>query len=80
MNNISVFVFFQNVICGYKLGYSLSCQEVKYSYDPYEYRVIMFVCWFVCLFKGCRMGRSDKASLWYVTLLINTRFRFFILE
>ena len=32
------------------------------------------------LFKGCRMGRSDKVSLWYVSLLINTRFRFFILE
>ena len=30
--------------------------------------------------KGCRMGRSDKVSLWYVALLINTRFRFFILE
>ena len=30
--------------------------------------------------KGCRMGRSDKVSLWYVSLLINTRFRFFILE
>ena len=26
--------------------------------------------------KGCRMGRSDKVSLWYVALLINTRFRF----
>ena len=26
------------------------------------------------------MGRSDKGSLWYVSLLINTRFRFFILE
>ena len=30
--------------------------------------------------KGCRMGRSDKVSLWYMSLLINTRFRFFILE
>ena len=30
--------------------------------------------------KGCRMGRSDKVSLWYVSFLINTRFRFFILE
>ena len=30
--------------------------------------------------KGCRMGRSDKVSLWYVSLLFNTRFRFFILE
>ena len=28
--------------------------------------------------KGCRMGRSDKVSLWYVSLLINTRFRFFV--
>ena len=26
------------------------------------------------------MGCSDKVSLWYVALLINTRFRFFILE
>ena len=32
------------------------------------------------IIKGCRMGRSDKVSLWYVALLINTRFRFFILE
>ena len=30
--------------------------------------------------KGCRMGRSDKVSLWYVTLLIYTRFRFFYLR
>ena len=30
--------------------------------------------------KGSRMGRSDKVSLWYVALLINTRFRFLILE
>ena len=34
----------------------------------------------VSMIKGCRMGRSDKVSLWYVALLINTRFRFFILE
>ena len=28
--------------------------------------------------KGCRMGRSDKVSLWYVALLINTiRFLYF---
>ena len=30
------------------------------------------------ILKGCRIGRSDKVSLWYVALLINTRFRFFI--
>ena len=30
--------------------------------------------------KGCRMGRFGKVSLWYVAFLINTRFRFFILE
>ena len=34
---------------------------------------------FSCL-KGCRMGRSDTVSLLYVSLLINTRFRIFILE
>ena len=34
----------------------------------------------ILLFKGCGMGRSDKVSLWYVALLIDTRFRFFILE
>ena len=32
------------------------------------------------IINGCRMGRSDKVSLWYVPLLINTRFRIFILE
>ena len=31
-------------------------------------------------FKGGRMGGSDTVSLWCVSLLINTRFRFFILE
>ena len=30
--------------------------------------------------KGGRMGRSDKVSLWCGALLINARFRFFILE
>ena len=30
--------------------------------------------------KGYRKGRSNKVSLWYGALLINTRFRFFILE
>ena len=38
---------------------------------------VLIAIWF---FKGCRMGRSDKVSLWYVALLINTRFRFFIFE
>ena len=27
--------------------------------------------------KGGRMGRSDKVSLWCVTLLINTKFHLF---
>ena len=30
--------------------------------------------------KGCRMGRSDKVSLWYMVLLFNTTFCVFILE
>ena len=29
------------------------------------------------MIKGFRMGRSDNVSLWYVALLINTRFCFF---
>ena len=29
------------------------------------------------LVKDCLMGRSDKVYLWYVSLLINTRFPFF---
>ena len=36
--------------------------------------------WILTPLKGCRMGRSDKVSLWYVASLINTRFCFFILE
>ena len=32
------------------------------------------------MFKGSRMGHSVKVSLWCVTLLINTRFRFFYLR
>ena len=39
-----------------------------YTYTVYE------------ILKGGRMGRSDTVSLWCVSLLINTRFRFFILE
>ena len=35
----------------------------------------MLIC--QTLVKGSRMGRSDKVSLWYVSLLMNTRFRFF---
>ena len=31
-------------------------------------------------FRGSRMGHSVGVSVWCVTLLINTRFRFFILE
>ena len=34
----------------------------------------------IILFKGGRMDRSDTVSLWCVSLLISTRFRFFILE
>ena len=30
----------------------------------------------IVLVKGYQMGCSDKVSLWYVALLINTRFRF----
>ena len=41
-----------------------------------------FLVIYIILFKikGGRMGRSDKVSLWCVSLLINTKIRFFILE
>ena len=32
------------------------------------------------MLKGSRMGHSVKASLWYDSLLINTRFRFLYLK
>ena len=52
--------------------------------------LLVFVC-LLCSFhktvkvlnyilKGGRMGRSDKVSLWCVSLVINTRFRFFYLR
>ena len=42
--------------------------------------LIFYINISIGLFKGGRMGRSDKVSPWCVSLLINTRFRFFILE
>ena len=46
-----------------------------------EVMVIFLYIWYLSyIVKGCRMCRSDKVSLWYVALLINTKFRFFILE
>ena len=41
---------------------------MRYDFMDFIYEVSL---------KGCRMDRSDKVSLWYVSLLINTRFRFF---
>ncbi|XP_072047657.1 very long chain fatty acid elongase 4-like [Amphiura filiformis] len=43
---LSFHIVKENVICGYKLGYSLSCQEVVYSYDPHEYRIAKALWWF----------------------------------
>ena len=43
------------------------CSEYSFNYD-YDN------------LKGGQMGRSDKVSLWCVSLLINTRLRFFIWE
>ena len=49
----------------------------------YHFTFISQIAKTTCLYhqvKGCPMGRSDKVSLWYVALLINTRFRLFISE
>ena len=41
-------------------------------------KLMMFGSWQAfSYFKGSRIGHSVKASLWCVTLSINTRFRFF---
>ena len=64
----------QNVFRGWNLITSNGIKE----------KVVLF--WSSCksfwmplwnVFKGCRMGRSDQVSLWCVSLLISTRFRFF---
>ena len=51
----------------------------------YKCRLTLYADWnkicFKTIFKGSRTGHSVKVSLWWVTLtIINTRFRFFILE
>ena len=62
-------------------GNGQCCQNLK-SAKPLQICFVLFFFSFPTArdFKGCRMGRSDKVSLWCVALLINTRFRFFILE
>ena len=49
-----------------------SRKKILYFLQPVKSKTINF--------KSGRMGRPDKVSLWCVSLLINTRFRFFILE
>ena len=55
------------------------------DWKMYNENIILSLMWsegqfYGYLIKGGRMGRSNKVSLWCVSLLINTRFRFFILE
>ena len=47
---------------------------------PFMFVIRKVTISFFQTFKGSQMDRSDKVSLWYVALLIDTRFRFFILE
>ena len=54
--------------------------EVFWNLVEGEVMFMPFDCVFIWVIKGGRMGRSDKVSLWCVSLLVNTRFRFFILE
>ena len=41
-----------------------------------DYRYSVSIIQFSHHFKGCRMGRSDKVSLWYVSFLITLDFAF----
>ena len=47
---------------------------IPYDY-PYQYKHFVLTC-----LKGSRMGRTDKVSLWCVTLLSTLNFGFFTLE
>ena len=55
------------------MPFQIWCQMIKYKvmHEGSKYFQTL---------KGGRMGRSDKVSLWCVSLLIHTRFRFLILE
>ncbi|XP_071809235.1 very long chain fatty acid elongase 4-like [Asterias amurensis] len=43
---ISFHIFKENVICGYQLGYSLTCQPVVFSYNEFEHRIAKSLWWF----------------------------------
>ncbi|XP_038068704.1 elongation of very long chain fatty acids protein 4-like [Patiria miniata] len=43
---ISFHIVKENVICGYQLGYSLTCQQVVFSYNEYELRIAKSLWWF----------------------------------
>ena len=57
---------------------SLDCHVINQSISL-QHQILCSLLHRPLFIKGCRMGRSDKVSLWYVALLINTRFCFFIL-
>ena len=51
-----------------------------YNVNICDFSISIFSIGKFFIIKGSRMGHSVKVSLWCVALLINTRFRFFILE
>ena len=75
----SYFISFQSYLAIHKLQYTkIKIQYIHKVKDTLQrYDTIQCQGKPKKALKGCRMGRSDKVSLLYVTLLINTRFRFF---
>ena len=82
---IQIFLWYKACLCICKKLLYLHASKSQRNWVTWEQKKLGKVKIWHCTFshfffhfKGCRMGRSDKVSLWYVSLLINTRFRFFI--
>ena len=58
----------------------MTCYTIEIDRSMIWTNYLMLKTSYSLIIKGGRMGRSDTVSLWCVSLLINTRFRFFILE
>ena len=75
--------FYQNLMCTIFARTMHYNREREYYRNCWNKKVSISITEYIrdkANLKGCRIGHSVKVSLWCVTLLINTRFHFFILE
>ena len=57
---------------GLCVSYTLEIEQLQILQN-HDHLCLRFIFW---VFKGSRTGHSVKDSLWYASLLTNTRFRF----